>query len=127
MSEKKFIKPFDFILIIFLLILSAVLFYLPSFGDESKLILSVKVGKKVVYTVPLEKVKKSYIYSVPDKNVDIYIEPDGVSVKSSDCKNQICVKSGKITSAGQVIVCTPNNIIIKLEDSKNEMSGLVTG
>lgn len=127
MSEKKFIKPFDFILIIFLLILSAVLFYLPNFGDKSKLILSVKVGKKVVYTVPLEKVKKSYIYSVPDKNVDIYIEPDGVSVKSSDCKNQICVKSGKITSAGKVIVCTPNNIIIMLEDSKNEMSGLVTG
>lgn len=127
MSEKKFIKPFDFILVIFLLILSAVLFYLPNFGDKSKLVLSVKVGKKAVYTVSLEKVQESYVYSVSGKNVDIYIEPDGVSVKSSDCKNQTCIKSGKITSAGQVIVCAPNNIIIKLEDSKNEMSGLVTG
>lgn len=126
MSDKKFIKPFDFILIIFLLILSALLFYLLSFGDKSKLILSVKVGKKIVYSIPLEKVQKNFVYSVPGKNVDIYIEPDGVSVKSSNCKNQICVKSGKITSAGQIIVCAPNNVILKLEDSKNEMSGLVT-
>ena len=35
-------------------------------------------------------------------------------MKYSDCKNQICVNTGKISRAGEIIVCLPNYVIVEI-------------
>ncbi|MGE5542463.1 MAG: NusG domain II-containing protein [Bacillota bacterium] len=38
-----------------------------------------------------------------------------VRMISSDCPDKVCVKTGWISQAGQVIVCLPNRVILKVE------------
>ena len=60
-----------------------------------------------------------------EKDIDIEVERDGhlniisiqnksVYMKYSDCNNQICVNTGKISRAGEIIVCLPNYVIVEI-------------
>ncbi len=44
----------------------------------------------------------------------IAIKDGCVYMKEADCKNKICVNTGKINSPGQSIVCLPNRIIVEI-------------
>ncbi len=45
----------------------------------------------------------------------IELSPDGVRVSDADCKDKLDVLSGKITRAGEYIVCLPHRLVIRLE------------
>lgn len=36
-------------------------------------------------------------------------------MKSSSCKNKICINTGKISNSGESVVCLPNKVIIEIE------------
>ncbi|MBR4761769.1 MAG: NusG domain II-containing protein [Clostridia bacterium] len=38
-----------------------------------------------------------------------------VYMSRADCKNQVCVHSGKISKRGECIVCLPNGIILEIQ------------
>lgn len=44
----------------------------------------------------------------------IEITPGGVRFAESDCPDQVCVRSGLLTRAGQSAVCLPNRVIVRL-------------
>lgn len=44
----------------------------------------------------------------------IEITPEGVCFAESDCPDQVCVRSGLLTRAGQSAVCLPNRVIVRL-------------
>lgn len=48
----------------------------------------------------------------------IQIKDGKARVLRSDCPNQICVKSGVIDKAGQIVVCIPNKVILKIEGDR---------
>lgn len=50
------------------------------------------------------------------------IEIDGRSVRISqaDCHDQVCVRTGTLTRAGQAAVCLPNQLIVKLIGSGDD-------
>ena len=48
---------------------------------------------------------------------ELLLERDGVSVTFSDCPGQDCLHTGKITRAGQSIVCLPQHLVVYLEGS----------
>lgn len=56
-----------------------------------------------------------------DEHNCVEIEDKQVFMEWSDCKNQICVHAGKISSAGQQIVCLPNRVMIRLEGYDQEV------
>lgn len=68
---------------------------------------------------------KDYYFSFGQKreevfnNVKVLIDEDGILVVDSSCHNKICVKTGKISKVGQIIVCAPNKVVIKIVSSKN--------
>ncbi|MBC7319851.1 NusG domain II-containing protein [bacterium] len=45
----------------------------------------------------------------------IEINNGKVRMLSSPCPDKLCVKEGYINKSGQVIVCVPNRIVIKIE------------
>ena len=64
-----------------------------------------------------------------DSDNEIEIERDGhrnvvvindntVHMDYSDCKNQVCVNTGKISKAGETIVCLPNYVIVEIVSSE---------
>ncbi|HRR92028.1 MAG TPA: NusG domain II-containing protein [bacterium] len=38
-----------------------------------------------------------------------------VRILSSPCPDKLCVKQGYISESGQVIICLPNRVVIKIE------------
>ena len=42
------------------------------------------------------------------------IENGEVFMSEADCRNQICVKTGKISKRGECIVCLPNMVILEI-------------
>ena len=45
----------------------------------------------------------------------VVIENGAVYVKNSDCHDAICVDTGKISKTGQVIVCAPAMVAIRID------------
>lgn len=44
----------------------------------------------------------------------IEITSEGVRFAESDCPDQVCVRTGTLTRAGQSAVCLPNRVIVRL-------------
>lgn len=50
----------------------------------------------------------------------IVAEKNRICFLESDCPDKICVKTGWLSQPGEIAVCLPNKIIIKLEQDKNQ-------
>ena len=47
-------------------------------------------------------------------------------VESADCHDQVCVRTGTLTRAGQVTVCLPNRVVLKLVGETGEIDAIVS-
>ena len=60
-----------------------------------------------------------------DMGSNVIVTENGyVYMKSADCKNRICVNTGKINSAGQSIVCLPNRIMVKITGKEDSVDAV---
>ena len=53
----------------------------------------------------------------------VVISSGTVSVTEASCKNQVCVKHGKISSPGESIVCLPNRLVVRIDNGSEEGGG----
>lgn len=65
---------------------------------------------KLLETVSLSTEKTVKV----DEHITVKISGDAAYVLKSDCKGQDCVKAGKISKVGEMIVCLPNKVVIKI-------------
>lgn len=47
-------------------------------------------------------------------------------VESADCHDQVCVRTGTLTRAGQVAVCLPNRVVLKIVGEMGEIDAIVS-
>ena len=106
----KKLKRLDIILIISLLFAALVLFAVFSYIKRTGERVVIKQNDTVVYRGELSKDGE-----VSLKHNTVKIENGRVFMKSADCKNQICVKTGKISKSGETIICLPNKVIVEIE------------
>lgn len=59
-------------------------------------------------------------------HLQIVCDGESITVAHSDCPTQDCVRTGKATHPGQSIVCLPEQVIVKLVGSDNDVD-LVIG
>lgn len=112
---KKLFTPIDAIIIAILLVAIIVccVFTLPSkAGSFVKVYHS---GKEIgIYSL-----SKNQSIELLDGHMILTISSGSAYISSSDCKNQICVKTNSISKAGERIVCTPNKISVIVEGEKD--------
>lgn len=119
---KQF-KPFDFILIGLALLLSftpAILTAsrLQTQGSEEELVAIVKINGQVVDEFELTKGgPHQEITYHPNPNQYNIVEIDGnrIRVKEDNSPDQIAVKTGWISQAGELSVCLPHNLLIEIQ------------
>ncbi len=57
-------------------------------------------------------------------NMTVRIHDGKVWVSKTDCPTRVCVHTGKISTAGESIVCVPNGLVIRIEgDAFDAASG----
>ena len=81
-------------------------------ADTTALSAVIKDGDGAPYSVTLDVPRRM---TRADGHITLLIEQGGVFVEYADCPTQSCVRTGKITRAGESIVCLPNRVIVTLE------------
>jgi hypothetical protein len=120
MSQKRSVKLkpcwWDALVVLVVLALAAavaVAFYGRESGGELTAVI-IHRGE-TVETVRLSDLTEDKTLQVDGVyHLTILLQPDGVSVTEADCPTQDCVHTGKITRAGQSIVCLPEQVTIRL-------------
>ena len=71
---------------------------------------------KLVKTVSDLSPDKEYSFEIKTENGTntITIGEGSIWVSSADCSNQTCVHAGKISHAGQTVICAPHKLVIKI-------------
>ncbi|MDZ7336116.1 MAG: NusG domain II-containing protein [candidate division KSB1 bacterium] len=56
----------------------------------------------------------------------VHIHQGSARVIHSDCPEKICVKTGPIRRAGEMIICVPNKVVVKIEGIQKNPFDVIT-
>jgi len=116
----KLFKRTDLIIIITVL-LAAVLISLPRFIGSDRLTAEIYVDGKLERTVELSQVESEYSFSLStEPEVEITVGRNEIFFSKADCKDKLCVNSGKLTSGGQTAACLPAKVVISVRSDKDK-------
>ncbi len=106
---KLKIRAADFILIFILLVIGCVpLFFFWGQPVGNQVVISVSGKEYGVYSLQEDQI-------IPLEDIgDVVIESGRVFVRNSSCPDHLCEQMGKISTAGNSIVCLPNRLLIQI-------------
>ena len=83
---------------------------------EGSLTATVKHRGQVVAQVELSSLPGEKTIAIDGTyHLTVILDKTGAAVTDSDCPGQDCVHTGRITRAGQSIVCLPEQVVVTLE------------
>ena len=115
----RIIKKADIILFICLILIGGALSYLAFSGSSTGDLVVVKVNGEIYGKYSLSKDRTITVNRDGHMN-KITIKGGKVQVSKSNCKNQVCVKQGSISTTHQSIVCIPNRVVVSIEGKDGE-------
>lgn len=121
---RNIVRPADLIVVAALLAVAAALWAVLAHltGTTAEIV----CGGEVVTTVDLAAVKEAYDVTL-DNGVVIRVEPGAICFTSSDCANQLCMRAGRLTRAGQSAACLPNKTLIRITGKDRRGPDALTG
>ncbi|MBQ6043089.1 MAG: NusG domain II-containing protein [Clostridia bacterium] len=125
MKTRLFKKADLFIALAVLLIGAAALIFI-SLSQGGGRTAVVEYRGETVRVIDLDGVKEGYTFTVSgDLEVVIEVSPQGIRFLSSPCPDKRCVEFGLLSKKGQVAVCMPAGISVRIT-GEGEYDG-VTG
>lgn len=112
-SPLKYFTTADILLfiIIFISSLFSLLLARDLSNNGERCIIETKKGDH--YSLSLSKDTVFYVGGSLGKT-EVIIEEGKAFIAYSPCPNKICMKMGKIKRAGEVVVCVPNGVILRI-------------
>lgn len=116
--ERKLISKHDVLILIIIAASAATLLLGVKFASSSAngLVAVITVDGAVVREVNLDRVTGEETYELSN-GIIIATEEHQIWFEESNCKDKICVSSGKLSKAGDVAACVPNKTVIHIEGS----------
>ncbi len=114
MSKRR---RMDFILIavvMFIALISAVIVYLTHNKGDMAVI---KVDGNIVSELSLSDNTTIIIEGYQGGSNTVSIIDGKAYVSEADCPDEICVKTGGISRAGETIVCLPHRVVVEIKSS----------
>lgn len=109
-------KKRDLIFAAAVLLVFVLLFMLIRNGEDGTYI-TVSVDGEVIGSYALTE--KEQTVAIGDNNVLTIINNEAF-MSHAVCPDQICVKKGRISKAGEDIVCMPNRVIVKVKGGESD-------
>ena len=122
---RRYLTPGDKVLIGSLILLSLVSYPLVRNMAQEGNSVQIEADGKMYKVVSLDA---SQTLAVPGPlgNTLVVIHAGKVHVSESPCTAKICVKTGEISHTGQIIVCIPNKVIIRVTGEEDAAYDAVT-
>lgn len=120
---NKKINKYDVILILILIIINCFFIYYNSnkiiYSDSNEAL--VYSDNELVGRYILKKGYENEFTVTSDGGFNtVKIKDNKIWIEDADCKDKYCIHQGAISGNGQVIVCIPNKLMIKITGSSNE-------
>ncbi|GBE30865.1 hypothetical protein BMS3Bbin04_01903 [bacterium BMS3Bbin04] len=114
-------------IVLALLVAMAVLLTLSSMAVPRGEVAIVLVDGKAEAVLPLDEPVEIRVQG-PIGETLVRVQDNGVEIVESACPHKICVRMGRITMQGQLLICVPNHVVVRI-DGGEEGSGVdgVTG
>lgn len=125
MNWYRKLKKGDFVLVAAVLLLAALVFAPFALAPSQGLTCEITQDGETVRRVRLGAgYRDTIVIEGAVRNV-IEIDGDSVYFSSSDCPDQVCVRTGRLTRAGQVAVCLPNRVVVRLVGGGETVDAIV--
>ncbi len=85
----------------------------------------VEYRNHVIFRLPLDKDQKLSVHG-DSGGLVLQIKGEKVWVSQSQCPYKICMRMGKISHPGQLIVCVPNRIVIRIVGREQPTFDVIT-
>lgn len=113
----------DVVLGLALLIVAMALFVVDitkASNDDGNKTVVVSIDGKKEAEYPLNKDETYLIYGSHLGTNKLVIKDGEAYIEEASCPDKQCVKQGKISKAGEMLVCLPNRVVIKIVDANEE-------
>lgn len=113
----------DVVLGLALLIVAMALFVVDitkASNDDGNKTVAVSIDGKKEAAYPLNKDGTYLIYGSHLGTNKLVIKDGEAYIEEASCPDKQCVKQGKISKAGEMLVCLPNRVVIKVVDANEE-------
>ena len=112
------IKFGDIIIALLVAAASVLLLFAGASGDSRGLTAVILVDGVETRRIDLNAVGSHEEIALENADVIIEAEPGRIAFKSSSCPDKTCVRTGWLTRAGDIAVCLPNRVVVKIEGTK---------
>lgn len=119
---KKLITKKDLILLLVVLVVGVAGIFLVNSANKGTTA-EIKVDGEIVETISLDGdylEKEINGVTVCRENGEIY-------VKEAVCPDKVCVRSGRISKAGEGIICAPNRVAVEIGGKNENQLDALTG
>lgn len=112
----KFARKSDFFIIAAIVAVSALVWFLyTGLSAQPGKYAEIYYQSELVKTVDLSSGETGQFSIAQAPSVVFELYADGsIAFVSSDCPDKICIKSGKLSQAGEYAACIPNQLYIKI-------------
>ncbi len=111
------------VIILFVVIAAGVLVWSMSQPDGDVVV--IHKNDEIIEEIDLADIEKPRTIDLGTN--EVYVEKDGVSMKSAKCPDKICVHTGKIDKDGEAIICAPNKIMIEFKGKDGKVDAVAGG
>ncbi|MBT3320019.1 MAG: NusG domain II-containing protein [Clostridia bacterium] len=105
----------DILIVLVVVAVSVLLLVLPSRGATGTLTAVIIVDNVEYERFELVATDEQLEFDLHEPGVVIKAQDGQIWFVSSSCADQTCVNTGRLTRAGDIAVCLPNRVIVKIE------------
>jgi hypothetical protein len=114
MDVRQYLKPGDWVLIAVLLVAAILSFYfIPSWLASGATDVEILSRDKLLGRYPLNEDRRVEVPG-PLGISEVTIKSGRVRIQASPCPHKTCMAMGEIGTEGGILVCLPNEIIVKV-------------
>jgi hypothetical protein len=120
MKAKAYITLADWALVVTILALAASLFFMiPRWVLSGGTEVEVYSSNKIVGRYPLQEDR---IVEIPGRlgKTIVQIKDGRARIKSSPCPNKICVHMGDFGTEGGILICVPNEVVVRVGSDRSK-------
>ena len=111
------------VIIFSVVILICVAIYIVGFGSANETdVVGIYSNSKLVEKIDLSKLDSERKITISGENGNnvILAQKNSIKMISAECPDKVCVDHGELKKGGAPIICLPNKLVIRWENSSDE-------